>query len=45
VTFLAGTPLWLDSAGDLYATLSASLRAWIDGQDNVGHGHWAALSN
>src|ERR1019366_4593204 len=45
VTFLAGTPLWLDSAGGLSAPLSASLRAWIDGQDNVGHGHWAALSN
>lgn len=43
VTFLAGTPLWLDSAGALYAALgSANLRAWIDGTDNVGH---AALSN
>jgi hypothetical protein len=46
VTFLAGTPLWLDSAGTLYNTIgSGNLRAWIDGQDNVGHGHWAALSN
>jgi hypothetical protein len=45
VTFLAGTPLWLDSAGDLYATLSASVRAWIDGTDNVGHGPWGAISN
>ena len=42
VTFLVGTPMWLDSAGDLYATLAASLRAWVDGQDDVGH---AALSN
>ena len=45
VTFFAGTPLWLDNAGDLYATLSASLRAWIDGTDNQPHGHWGALSN
>ena len=45
VTFLAGTPLWLDNAGDLYALLSASLRAWIDGTDNVGHGAWGAISN
>jgi hypothetical protein len=45
VTFLQGTPLWLDSAGGLYALLSGNVRAWIDGQDNVGHGHWAALSN
>jgi hypothetical protein len=46
VTFLAGTPLWLDSAGDLYATIGASnLRAWIDGTDTAGgHGHWG-LSN
>lgn len=47
VAFKAGTPLWLDTAGVLYAALggSANLRAWIDGQDNVGHGRWAALSN
>jgi hypothetical protein len=45
VTFLQGTPLWLDSAGPLYALLSANVRAWIDGTDNVGHGRWAALSN
>lgn len=45
VTFLAGTPLWLDSAGGLYALLSANLRAWIDGTDDNGHGHWGALSN
>jgi hypothetical protein len=43
-TFLAGTPLWLDTAGQLYAALGGgtNLRAWIDGQDNVGH---AALAN
>jgi hypothetical protein len=42
VTFLAGTPLWLDSAGVLYATIGAgNLRAWIDGTDTVGgHFHW-----
>lgn len=45
VTFLAGTPLWLDTAGTLYALLSPNVRAWIDGTDNVGHGQWAALSN
>jgi hypothetical protein len=45
VTFLEGTPLWLDSAGDLYALLSSNIRAWIDGTDNVGHGHWGAISN
>ena len=42
ITFFAGQPLWLDSAGPLYAVLAGNLRAWIDGQDNVGH---AALSN
>jgi hypothetical protein len=45
VTFLQGTPLWLDSAGPLYALLSPNVRAWIDGTDNVGHGHWGATSN
>jgi len=45
VTFQAGTPLWLDSAGPLYATLgTGNLRAWTDGTDNVGHFHWG-LSN
>ena len=45
VTFLAGTPLWLDSAGGLYAVIgSGNLRAWTDGTDNVGHYHWG-LSN
>lgn len=43
VTFLTGTPLWLDSAGGLYAALgSSNLSAWIDGTDNVGH---ACLAN
>lgn len=47
VTFPAGTPLWLDTDGPLYAALGgeASLRAWIDGTDDTGHGRWAALSN
>jgi hypothetical protein len=44
--FLQGTPLWLDSGGQLYAAIGGgNLRAWIDGTDNVGHGHWGALSN
>jgi hypothetical protein len=42
VTFLARTPLWMDTAGPLYALLSGSVRAWIDGTDGVGH---ASLSN
>lgn len=45
VAFFAGTPLWLDSAGPLYALLAGNLRAWIDGTDGVPHGHWGALSN
>lgn len=46
VTFKAGTPLYLDTAGALYAALgSGNLRAWIDGTDSTGHGRWAALSN
>lgn len=38
-TWYAGQPLWLDPAGQLYAALggAANLRAWIDGNDNVGH--------
>ena len=38
-TWFAGQPLCLDSAGPLYAALggATNLRAWIDGQDNVGH--------
>ena len=44
-TWVAGTPLWLDSAGALYAALGGgNLRAWTDGTDNVGHFHWG-LSN
>jgi hypothetical protein len=44
VTYLAGTPLLLDTAGSLYAALNGAgaLRAFVDGQDSVGH---AALSN
>lgn len=46
VKFLQGTPLWLDSAGPLYALLASNVRAWIDGTDTAGgHGHWGALSN
>ena len=43
-TWFAGQPLWLDPAGQLYAALggAANLRAWIDGNDAVGH--WG-LSN
>lgn len=45
-TFWQGTPLWLDPSGQLYAAIgSGNLRAWIDGTDNVGHGHWACLAN
>jgi hypothetical protein len=49
VTFQPGTVIYADSsagssgAQQLYAAIGAgNLRAWIDGQDNVGH---AALSN
>jgi hypothetical protein len=46
VTYQAGTPLWLDTTGPLYAALgSANLRAWIDGTDSQPHGRWGALSN
>ncbi len=46
VLFLAGAPLWLDTAGPLYAALGAgNLRAWIDGTDDTGHGRWACLGN
>lgn len=42
-TWLAGTAIMLDPAGPLYAAIGAgNLRAFVDGQDNVGH---AALSN
>lgn len=45
-TFLQGTPLWLDPSGLLYAAIgSSNLRAWIDGTDVTGHGHWACLGN
>ena len=37
-TWFAGQPLWLDTAGPLYAAIGAgNLRAWIDGTDNVSH--------
>jgi len=52
-TFLKGTPVYADSSApvgagtgpqELYQALNAAsaLRAWVDGQDNVGH---AGLSN
>lgn len=42
VTVPRGTPLVLDPAGKLFAAISGSLRAWVDGTDNVGH---AGISN
>jgi hypothetical protein len=44
VTYAAGTPLLLDTAGSLYATLNGAgaLRAFIDGTDTRGP---AGLSN
>jgi hypothetical protein len=44
ITFVTGTPLWLDSAGPLYAALNGNLAAWIDGTSGVGHNQWG-LSN
>jgi hypothetical protein len=41
-TFLAGTPLVLDTASALYTALSANLRAYVPGQDDRGG---AALAN
>jgi hypothetical protein len=43
-TFLAGTPLLLDTAGSLYASLNGAgaLRAYVQGQDDVGHGQGLA---
>ena len=41
-TFIAGTAIILDPAGPLYAALSASLRPYVQGQDDRGG---AALSN
>lgn len=38
-TFLAGTTIMLDPAGQLYAAIGAgNLRAFVQGQDDVGHG-------
>jgi hypothetical protein len=42
-TFLEGTAIVLDPAGELYSLIGAgNLRAYVQGQDDVGH---AALSN
>ncbi len=41
-TFIAGTTIVLDSASALYTALSASLRPYVQGQDDRGG---AALSN
>jgi hypothetical protein len=42
-TLIKGTAIMLDPAGPLYTQIGAgNLRAFVDGQDNVGH---AALSN
>jgi hypothetical protein len=42
-TFIKGTPIILDPASALYTAIGAgNLRAFVDGQDTVGH---AALSN
>jgi hypothetical protein len=35
-TFLAGTPILLDTASALYAALSASLRPYVQGTDDRG---------
>ena len=37
-TYLAGTAIVLDPAGQLYAAIGAgNLRAYVQGQDDVGH--------
>ena len=42
-TFIAGTTIVLDPTGALYAAIGAgNLRAYVQGQDDVGH---AALAN
>ena len=42
-TFIKGTPIILDSASALYTAIGAgNLRAFVPGQDDVGH---AALGN
>ena len=41
-SFQPGTAIVLDPAGPLYAALSASLRPYVQGQDDAGH---AALAN
>ena len=44
MTFIAGTTIVLDNGSALYAALNTAgaLRAYVQGQDDVGH---AALSN
>ena len=43
VTYVKGTVIELDPAGQLYAAIgSGNLRAYVQGQDDVGH---AALAN
>ncbi len=38
-TYIAGTAIVLDPAGPLYAAIGAgNLRAYVQGQDDVGHG-------
>ena len=41
-SFQPGTAIVLDPAGPLYAALSASLRPYVQGTDDVNH---AAISN
>ena len=42
-TYKAGQVIMLDPAGALYTAIGAgNLRAWVQGQDDVGH---AALAN
>lgn len=44
--FLEGTAIVLDPSGPLYALIGGTnLRAWQDGTDVTGHGHWACLGN
>ena len=44
-TFLAGTTIVLDPTGPLYAAIGAgNLRAYVQGQDDVGHASPANLS-
>jgi hypothetical protein len=39
MTYIKGTTIMLDPAGPVYAAIGAgNLRAWVQGQDDVGHG-------